>query len=322
MAFIRNANSHRLKRTLALFEKYGELSLSLYKEIIYEHSLDFDFYDNGSLLVFTQENTFNERLKTATDESKYKILSFSDTKAYLPFIRENICGSLLLKRNAHLDPALMMRNLKAYLEKAGVEFILNEEIIDFEFSASRLVKVSSKNNDYIAQEFIMCTGAQIELAKKSGANLLLTPAKGYSITFEMPESLKPKMCTMFNDLFIFCSPRRHDVRLTGKLEIGSNNPTVIQKRIDSIVRDFREHTLDFNMKNTRLWTGFRPLTPNDMPLLGRDDTYKNLVYATGLGWLGITFAPAIGKIISDLIVQDIDNVQSDDILLFSGFYQG
>lgn len=322
MKFMLNANEDRLKKTMALFEKYGELSLTLYKEIIKEHSLDFDFHDDGLLLVFTELETFQKRLLTAHDPSKYTILSPSQTNEYLPFVKQNICGSLLINRNAHLDPALMMKNMKTHLEKAGVEFILNEEIIDFEFSQDKLVKIVSKENDYEADEFIFSTGAHVALAKKAGTDLMLTPAKGYSITFEMPEHLKPKRATLFNDLFIFCTPRKNDVRLTGKLEIASNNPEVVQARIDSILKNLKEYSIDFEMKNEKLWAGFRPLTPNDMPLIGRDDRYKNLTYATGLGWLGITFAPAIGKIISDLIVENKENIKSDDILLFSGFYQG
>ena len=30
----------------------------------------------------------------------------------------------------------------------------------------------------------------------------MTPAKGYSITFEMPDELKSKTCALFADLFI------------------------------------------------------------------------------------------------------------------------
>ena len=75
------------------------------------------------------------------------------------------------------------------------------------------------------------------------------------------------------------------------------------------------------MKNCIEWTGFRPLTPDDMPILGFDEKYSNLVHATGLGWLGITFGPAIGKIISELIVEHKENRKSSDILLFSQFYQ-
>ncbi len=42
----------------------------------------------------------------------------------------------------------------------------------------------------------------------------------------------------------------------------------------------------------------------------------------GLGWLGMTFAPSVGEILTDLITKDLENKKSDDILLFSGFCQG
>jgi D-amino-acid dehydrogenase len=42
----------------------------------------------------------------------------------------------------------------------------------------------------------------------------------------------------------------------------------------------------------------------------------------GLGWLGMTFAPSVGEILKDLVINDIENKKSDEILLFSGFYQG
>ncbi len=38
-------------------------------------------------------------------------------------------------------------------------------------------------------------------------------------------------------------------------------------------------------------------------------------------WFGMTFAPALSKVLSEMIVKDIKNAKSDDIILFSGFYQ-
>jgi D-amino-acid dehydrogenase len=168
----------------------------------------------------------------------------------------------------------------------------------------------------------MCTGYQTLLADKMGVDLMMTPAKGYSITFNMPKELQPYTSTLFADLFIVMTPRRDDVRLTSKLEIGSNDPKVVKKQIDSIKENFRKYTVPFEMENIIEWTGFRPLTPNDMPLIGRDEKYKNLIYGMGLGWLGMTFGPALASILKDLIINDLDNKTSDDILLFSGFYQG
>lgn len=322
LKFLQNANHERLKKTIALFEKYGGKSIELYEEMIQKHGLDFDFHHDGSLSVFSDTIAFENACASMQDPSKYAILSRIQTQELVPFLKDNIAGSVMLKRNAHLNPKLVVENLKKYLQDNGVEFIPNEEIIDFEFSGSRLVNIKSKTEQYKSDSFILATGAQVALAKKAGVGLMLTPAKGYSITFEMEEALKPKMVAMFADLFIIATPRANDVRITSKLEIGSSDPRVVQKHIDSIVNNLREYSVDFEMKNPKYWTGFRPLTPNDMPLFGRDEKYKNLIYATGLGWLGMTFSPAVGNIIARLITQEQENIHNDDILLFSGFYQG
>jgi len=138
----------------------------------------------------------------------------------------------------------------------------------------------------------------------------------------MDDALKPKTSSLFADLFIAMTPRRNTVRMTSKLELGTTNPDVVRKQIDSINKNLSLYTNDFVKKDIVEWSGFRPLTPNDMPILGYDENYNNLVHATGLGWLGITFAPAIGKIINDVIIIDKKNNTNADVLLFSAFYQG
>jgi len=319
--FARSATSERLKRTLALFEKYGEISMDIYQSIMRDHRLDFDFHRDGLLMVYTSPRNFEERVRNIHNNDRYRIMTPKEAQTHLPFLNDNISGALLLKRNARLDPGLMMRTLKRHLEHAGVRFVLNEKIVDLDFSGGTLSSVRSEHNRYHANTYVLSTGVETALAKKAGTDLMLVPAKGYSITFEMDEALKPKVGSIFNELFIGCVPRRHDVRLTSKLELASSNPNVVQERIDHFVANLRQYTHPL-IRNPRSWAGFRPLPPNDMPLIGRDERYDNLVYATGLGWLGITFGPAVGKIIADLIVRELPNHRSDDILLFSGFYQG
>jgi len=112
------------------------------------------------------------------------------------------------------------------------------------------------------------------------------------------------------------------VRLTSKLELGTSSEKIVKKQINSIHKNLSLYSNPFEIKNGIEWTGFRPLTPNDMPLIGFDDTYSNLIHATGLGWLGMTFGPAIGKIVGDLVLKDKRNENNLDVQLFSGFYQG
>lgn len=323
--FVKNANENRLKRTLALFEKYGEKTLALYKQMQIDDGLDFDFHHDGMLSVFTEQKSFDKKIKNYNfvDNERFEILNTIKIKEYLPLGNEKIKGAILFKRNAHLDPKRVMIELKNYLSKNGVEFILKEKITDIKFKDKKVEKIiSSLNNKYEAETYILCTGYQTLLANIRKQELIMTPAKGYSLTFNMPKELKPKTTTLFADLFIAMTPRKDDVRITSKLEIGSKNKSVVQKQINSIKENFQKYTIPFEMQNIVEWTGFRPLTPNDMPLIGRDEEYKNLIYGMGLGWLGMTFAPSVGEILKEIIVNNQENKKNDDILLFSGFYQG
>jgi len=51
----------------------------------------------------------------------------------------------------------------------------------------------------------------------------------------------------------------------------------------------------------RAWAGFRPDTPDHLPILGLGN-YENLVFATGHFRNGILMAPITAKLISELIL--------------------
>ncbi len=320
--FAASSTQARLKKSLAVFERYGRISLKMYKEMLKKDGMDFYFKEDGLLLVYTEESTFEEKLKVYKNAEHVEVLSKEQTKEYIPILNDKVVGSFLLKENGHIDPAEFITQLKQYLEKNNVEFILDEEVTKLEFENDKVSKIHTSKSSYSPQTCILATGFDDTLAKQAQNKFLMTPAKGYSITFTMKEEEKPKTCALFADLFIAMTPRRNTVRMTSKLELGSTNKDVVRKQIDSIHKNFSLYTNNFNKENIVEWAGFRPLTVNDMPLIGFDKTYKNLVHATGLGWLGITFAPAIGKIINDVVVKDKKNETNIDILLFSSFYQG
>jgi len=49
------------------------------------------------------------------------------------------------------------------------------------------------------------------------------------------------------------------------------------------------------------WTGLRPMTYDDLPVIGRAPRFRNLILATGHGMLGITTAPATGKLVAEIV---------------------
>lgn len=322
--FVNSANKDRLKRTLALFEKYGHISNDLYEKMQNIDGLDLDFHRKGILSVFTEQSSYDKKLLdyAIKNDDIFEVIEKNKIKDFIPCVTNDVKGAIHFKRNTHFDPKRVMLELKRYLKENGAEFILNERITHIKYGNTEIESISSALNTYEADTYIMSTGYQTLLADKLKQNLIMTPAKGYSLTFTMPKELQPYTSTLFADLFIVMTPRRDDVRITSKLEIGSKDYRVVKKQIESIKENFKKYTVPFEMGNIVEWTGFRPLTPNDMPLIGRDERYKNLIYGMGLGWLGMTFGPALANILKNLIINNLENKNSDDILLFSGFYQG
>ncbi len=319
--FIKNANASRVEQSKALFEKYGEISCMHYEYMQNKLGFDLDYHRDGMLVVCTEEKSLSKLLSRyqKPNNDRFEILSKKKTKEYLPILNDEAnLGSVLFKKNGRIDSKKLMNSLRDYLKKQGVEFRFNEEIKNLEFNNSKVSKLSSDKNSYEPEDVILATGYKDILAKISGRNLMMTPAKGYNITFNMPKELRPKVATMFADLFIVMTPRQNDVRLTSKLELGTKNPDIIQAQIQSIKNNLKKYTKEFKMENELLWTGFRPLTPNDVPLFGKDEKYNNLYYGMGLGWLGITFGPAIGEILCDMLSNNKTNKTSEDVELFSG----
>ena len=320
--FATSATHQRLKKTLILFERYGKLAVEGYENIL-KNGVNFEMHQNGLLLVYTEAKSYKAKQKQLENNPYSRELSKKEIKQMLPLTKiDKVQGAFMLKRDSHIDPKTLMEALKSKLIKNGVDIITNQRVTKLEKISGKITAAITEANRYEANTFLLATGADTSLAKELGRELVLTPAKGYSITFNMEKSLQPKTAALFVDIFTALSPRNNSVRITSKLELGSKNREINPKVIEKMVKTLKQYTIDFELKNPKSWAGLRPLTPNDMPLIGRDDQYNNLIYATGLGWLGITMAPAIAHIIENLVSNNLQNKDSEDILLFSGFYQG
>jgi len=57
------------------------------------------------------------------------------------------------------------------------------------------------------------------------------------------------------------------------------------------------------------WSGFRPVTPDMLPLIGPDPEAPRIIYATGHSRNGILLAPLTAEIVTSLIFEDVLNFQ-------------
>jgi D-amino-acid dehydrogenase len=56
-----------------------------------------------------------------------------------------------------------------------------------------------------------------------------------------------------------------------------------------------------NLELVEIWEGLRPCSPDGLPVIDRIGSRENVVVAGGHGMLGISLAPATGKLVSQLM---------------------
>ena len=99
-------------------------------------------------------------------------------------------------------------------------------------------------------------------------------------------------------------------RKTGQMLIGSSRQYgVTDKKVDTKILNEMLERANFYMPSLkdlmaiRVWTGFRPATPDKLPLIGPHPSIDNLYLATGHEGLGITTSLSTARLLSDQILQ-------------------
>jgi len=107
-------------------------------------------------------------------------------------------------------------------------------------------------------------------------------------------------------------------RSTGQVLVGSSRQFgVDDSAIDhSIVRQMVNRAFDYMPKlrglaAVRIWTGFRPATPDNLPYIGKAPDSDNVYVAAGHEGLGITTALATAELIVDGILERVPAISPE-----------
>ena len=164
------------------------------------------------------------------------------------------------------------------------------------------VRVRTTRGDFTADEVVLAAGAwTAELARDVGLRIPVEAAKGYSISVERPADF-PDLPIMLEEAMVFVTPMNSQLRFGGTLELAGVDLRVNRRRLDAIARAMRAYLPGLTETPTiEVWRGLRPLTPDDLPILGRPAGTSGLIIATGHGMAGISQGPISGELIAQLV---------------------
>ncbi len=155
----------------------------------------------------------------------------------------------------------------------------------------------------VADAYVVALGSYSPLVLRPiGVAALVYPLKGYSATIDVDAHRGAPTTSLTDvDAKIVISRLGERLRVAGTAEVNGYDTSLNGVRCDALVRRTFDLFPDAGAREgVRFWTGLRPATPSNVPLVGRT-RYRNLYVDTGHGTLGWTMACGSGRALADIV---------------------
>jgi D-amino-acid dehydrogenase len=162
--------------------------------------------------------------------------------------------------------------------------------------------IHTSGGDMTADAFVVATGALTPVLNAHlGCKVPIQPGKGYSIT--MPRPVKcPKYPLIFEEHRVAVTPMKSGYRLGSTMEFAGYDTTLNRRRLDLLKEGARHYLHEpYCEPVVEEWYGWRPMTPDSVPIIDRSPAFSNVFIVAGHNMLGLSMAPATGKLVAEML---------------------
>jgi D-amino-acid dehydrogenase len=282
-------------------------SRALFDELIASEKIACEWEAKGLLFVFQTPQHFEHYAHTdglLRREFAMPARRFDSAElaALEPALKPGMAGGYLYESDAHLRPDKLMSELKRVLRSLGVEIRENCEVTAFASDRGKFVAAGAGDEEFPADDFVIATGAWTPtLNHELGRQVPIQPGKGYSITMPRP-ALCPAHPLIFEEHRVAVTPFASGYRLGSTMEFAGYDDTLDRSRL-SILTDAARLYLKEPLAEPvqEEWWGWRPMTCDGLPIIDRAPATANVLIAAGHNMLGLSMAPATGKLVCELL---------------------
>jgi D-amino-acid dehydrogenase len=307
LRFALHCNRHDMLESGRANQAILQASRGLYQELFQSEPLDAEWETRGLLFVFLTPAAMEHYAETDSllrEEFGVGAKRF-DAAALLelePALKPGLAGAWHYENDAHLRPDKLMSSWRRLLEAGSVKI---REQCDFRgfVRDGRLARAADTSQGRLdAEAFVVATGAwSPQLQRQVGCRIPIQPGKGYSITMPRP-SICPRIPMLFEEHRVGVTPMQTGYRLGSTMEFAGYDTSINPRRLD-LLREGAKHYLREPLAEPVLeeWFGWRPMTPNGKPIIDRSPALDNVFLAAGHSMLGLSMAPATGKLVAELL---------------------
>ena len=284
-----------------------EASMAEYHRLIKDHSFDCQWKEDGLLYVMQTKRGMDSFAKT--DElvtSHFNIpatrIEGADLPEFDPGLKSGLAGAFLYPGDTSVRPDRLNSEWIAHLQKNNVTFVEECELKSVRKESGRIAAIDTSKGEFESEHFVFAFGAwAARWESELGCAIPVQPGKGYSVTLDRPENA-PTHPILFPEHKVGVSPFDDGLRLGSMMEFAGYDTTIPDFRIKQL-RDSAKPYLVANVDGEAQskWYGWRPMTWDSLPIIGQAPNLSNGFLATGHNMLGLSLAPATGRLVAELV---------------------
>ena len=283
-----------------------QYSDALFRELFQPQDIEGEYERKGILLVFRNRAAMEEYGKTLSRLERFGIEATAyrgkEVTELEPTLRDDLFGGWHHPHDAHLRPDYFLQAWKNKLVADNVRFEEDCAFQRFVSDGPGRVEVKTSRGNFTADACVIAAGAWTPaLVRGLPIRLPMQAGKGYSITAG-PTTGCPQIPCILEERNVVVTPFHNGCRIGGTMEFSGHNLRLVAKRLQNLKDAAREYLKQPPTDpEEEQWAGLRPMMFDDLPVIDRIPGRAERFLATGHGMMGVSLAPATGRIVADLV---------------------
>ena len=272
------------------------------------YGLDCEFLPTGEDYVFRDPRAFERGQHELPLLRELGLdVAIVDGPAYEadePAMRPGVAGAIRFDGDAALRPDRYVAELARAAHERGVPIDEHRPLLGLASTRDGQV-VETPSGPLRARDVVVAAGAwSPRLARAIGLDWLartIQPGKGYSITYD-PPSLVPRRPLVLRERAVCVTAWASGYRLGSTMEFSGYDERLDERRLGALERGAAEYLREpVGPRVRERWYGWRPMSLDDVPLIGAVPGRAGLWLATGHGMMGVGMSAGTGQLLADLM---------------------
>jgi glycine/D-amino acid oxidase-like deaminating enzyme len=309
LQFIRNCSSKKMMHTAKNMHQILDLALPAYDELFEEINIEGLVEKKGILYVWNDQSLKSRELEIKVRNElgvDQQVVNPKEIHDLEPNIKPFYHGGVYYRYGRHArNPKKILLKLFDLFKKKNGKF-LKINVKDINFDEEKPIIKSETQNFNFDKIVIACGAFSKRLTDNLNEKIPLDTERGYHVHFKGCDHLLSRP-VIFSNRGFGITPMEQGLRVVGTVEFGGLDNPLSKARIKNLINNAK-YMLGDLPEHEDEWLGFRPSTPDFLPVIGPSKNHKNVFYCFGHHHLGWTLGPISGKIIAGMIADENTNL--------------